>query len=109
ALGELPQAHLPTRTVRQKRSLLKHRQNLVSRRVALQNSLRAAFQQQAMNLDPGHRAWTEKGIEYIRCEARPIADCTPEELWRGLVHQELEALEHAMLLLKELEQKLDAM
>ena len=109
ALGQLPQAHMPTRAVRQKRSLLKHRQNLVARRVALQNSLRAAFQQQGINLDRGHRAWTAKGLEFIRSEARPIARCSAEELWRGLVHQELEALEHTVLLLQDLESQLDAM
>jgi hypothetical protein len=40
-----------------------------------------------MTLMPvGHRAWTGAGLAGIAAHARPLADCGPEQLWRGRLH-----------------------
>jgi len=46
ALEQLPTVHVPAPETRQRRALLKYRQSLITRRVAIQNHLRAIAQRQ---------------------------------------------------------------
>src|SRR5262249_32781958 len=59
ALGQLATVTLPPTAVRQWRSLIATRQNLVGRRVALQNRLRALFVAQGLPAPRGAKAWSE--------------------------------------------------
>jgi transposase len=59
ALGQLPQVRPPEKPVREKRSLLSYRQGLVTRRVAVQNRIRAVLLAQGLAAPRGHRAWTQ--------------------------------------------------
>jgi transposase len=42
-IGELPEVRMPSTEVRARRSLVKYRQSLIGRRVAVQNEIRAVF------------------------------------------------------------------
>jgi transposase len=109
ALGELPTVPMPTRAARQYRALVQYRDRLVGRRTAAQNRIRALAQRHGILLPVGHRAWTKAGLELIASLARPLADCGPEELWRGELALELRELERLMALVEEAEKRLDAL
>ena len=55
------------------------------------------------------RAWTAAGLAGIAQFARPLAECGPEELWRGLLDLALTAYRQAVALVAEAEGKLDAL
>jgi transposase len=109
ALDELPTVQLPSAAIRQKRSLLKFRQLLISQRVALQNHIRALFVAQGLIAPRGHRAWTVAGLDWLDDEARPLAECAPHELWRGQLHVSLAAYRSLIEQLAAIEAKLDAL
>ena len=108
-LGSLPTVHVPGPKVRQWRSLIQYRHGLVDRRTALKNSIRGIFQRQGERLPVGHKAWTEAGIAEWRKEARPLSKCTMEQLWRGMLHEELEQLESIETHIASVEKKLDGL
>ena len=85
AVGQLPTVVLPDPATRQRRALIATRQELVGRRVRCQNRIRALFAGQGMPTPKGARAWTTTGLAGIELEARPLAECPPDHLWRGLL------------------------
>jgi transposase len=107
-LGKFPRVTLPAKEIREQRGLIETRQKLVGRRVALQNRLRAILVSQGLPAPVGARAWTATGLAGIAAHARPLADCTPSELWRGRLHLALSELAHVQGLLAQAEKKLDA-
>src|SRR6516225_5654375 len=82
-LDQLPTVTLPPTAVRQWRSLIACRQTLVGRRVAVQNRIRALFVGQGLPAPRGYRSWSSIGLEGLDLQAKPLAECGPEELWRG--------------------------
>ena len=84
-LDQLPTVALPPSAVRQWRSLIAVRQALVGRRVAVQNRIRALFVAQGMPAPRGARAWSEIGLAGIAAHAKPLGECGPDDLWRGLL------------------------
>jgi transposase len=96
ALGQLPTVTLPDATARQRRALIAHRQALVGRRVAAQNRIRSLFAGRGLPSPRGHRAWTETGLAGLDLRAKPLADCAPEELWRGMLHLALADYRHLL-------------
>jgi transposase len=99
ALGQLPTVTIPPQQTRQWRSLIAYRQTLVGRRVAVQNRLRALLLGQGLPAPRGHRAWTELGLPGIAQHAKPLAECGPDELWRGLLDLALTELRQTRELL----------
>src|SRR5215470_466644 len=85
ALGQLPTVTLPPTTVRQWRSLIAVRQTMVGRRIAVQNRIRALFVAQGLPAPRGAKAWSSTGLAGIALQAKTLADCGPDELWRGLL------------------------
>src|SRR5204862_3120730 len=85
ALGQLPTVAVPEKRVREWRALIAHRQALVTQRVAAQNRIRAVLVGQGLPAPRGAKAWSAAGLAGIAQFARPLADCPPDELWRGLV------------------------
>jgi transposase len=85
AIGQLPTVTLPDPPTRQRRLLIAFRQELVGRRVACQNRIRALFAGQGLPTPRGHRAWTETGLAGIEHQSKPLAECADDELWRGLL------------------------
>lgn len=66
-------------------------------RDACQNRIRALFATHAVAMPAGAKTWTADGLDVLGAEARELAGCGPDELWRGMlgiaVHQYRE-LEH---------------
>ena len=109
ALGQLPTVTVPPPATRQRRALIASRQGLVGRRVAVQNRVRAILVGQGLPAPRGAKAWTELGLGGIGQHAKPLAECGPDELWRGLLDLALEEYRHALGLIDQAEAKLDAL
>jgi transposase len=107
-LGQLPTVTLPPTAVRQWRSLMAARQNLVGRRIAVQNRIRALFVAQGLPAPRGAKAWTETGLAGIALQAKPLAACGPDELWRGLLELALTEYRQVGALVVQAEARLDA-
>src|SRR5262249_50997802 len=107
ALGQLPTVALPPPATRQWRALTAYRQSLVGRRVAVQNRLRALFVAQGLPAPRGHRAWTATGLDGLALQGKPLADCGPGELWRGLLALALAEYRQLVELLQDAERRLD--
>jgi transposase len=108
-LGQFPTVAIPPKEIREKRALIEHRQKLVGRRVALQNRIRSILVSQGLAAPGGAKAWTELGLAGIAAHARPIAECSTLELWRGRLQLTLSELEQVRRLLDGAEKKLDEM
>jgi transposase len=109
ALGELPTVPMPAKAAREYRALVQYRDRLVGRRTAAQNRIRALAQRHGVLLPAGHRAWTKAGLDLIGAPARPLAECGPEDLWRGELALELKELGSLMALVEEAGARLDAL
>jgi transposase len=107
ALGQLPTVTLPPPTVRQWRSLIAVRQAWVGRRVAVQNRIRALFVAQGLPAPRGAKAWSSTGLAGIALQAKPLADCGPDELWRGLLELALTEYRQLSELVAQAETRLD--
>ncbi len=55
----------------------------------------------------GARAWTVLGLQGIAQHAKPLAECGPEELWRGLLDLTLTDYRQVRQLLDQAEKRLD--
>jgi transposase len=108
-LGKFPTVVIPAKEVREKRGLIEHRQKLVGRRVALQNRIRSILAGQGLPAPVGVRAWSATGLAGIAAHARPLADCGPDELWRGRLHLTLAELAGVKGLLDQADAKLDGL
>src|SRR5438874_3746598 len=82
-LGKFPGVAIPAKEVRERRALIELRQKLVGRRVAPQNRIRSVFVGQGVPAPRGALAWTRVGLAGMAEHARPLAECGPDELWRG--------------------------
>jgi len=108
-LEQLPTVTLPTAAVRQWRSLLATRQHLLGRRVATQNRIRALFVAQGLPAPRGAKAWSTSGLAGLAAHAKPLADCDPEQLWRGLLDLALVEYRQVNELIGQTETRLDAL
>src|SRR3954469_3643526 len=107
AIGQLPTVTLPDPPTRQRRMLIAFRQELVGRRVAAQNRIRAVFAGQGLPTPRGARAWTAAGLEGIEAHARTLADCGPAELWRGMLDLAVAEYRAVEARIGEIETRLD--
>jgi transposase len=108
-LDQLPTVTLPPTEVRQWRSLIACRQTWVGRRIAVQNRIRALFVAQGLPAPRGARAWTVTGLAGIATQAKALAECGPDELWRGLLELALTEYRQVCDLVAQAEARLDAM
>lgn len=107
AMNQLSTVHMPERLVRQKRALISYRQTLVKRRTQIKNSIRAILNREGLKLPAGQQGWTKEQQKRLRELAAPLTKVDLNELWRGQLWVELEALAMAALHLKEVEDKLN--
>lgn len=91
-MGEFPKVELPTSKVRQWRSLIAYRHTLVARRTAIKNNIRSLLDRQGIAHTAGKSGWTAAALASLAGLAKPMEEASDEELWRGQVHVELEAL-----------------
>lgn len=108
-LGKFPAVNVPPKEVREKRGLIETRQKLVGRRVALQNRIRAILVAQGLPAPRGSKAWSKIGRAGIAAYARPLADCSDSEIWRGRLQLALDELDFAIGLVSQADHKLDKM
>lgn len=109
AIGQLPTVTLPDPATRQRRMLIAFRQDLVGRRVAAQNRIRALLAGAGLPVPRGHRAWTAAGLAGIEQQGRALADCGPEELWRGMLGLAVAEYRAAAERVADAEERLDAL
>ncbi len=107
AAGQLPTVAVPAAAARQLRALIEHRQKLVGRRVAVQNRIRAIVVGQGLAAPGGAKAWTRTGLAGMAQQARPLADCPADELWRGRLQLALTELAQVAALAAQAEAKLN--
>ncbi|MBN9516898.1 IS110 family transposase [bacterium] len=108
AVGQIQPVVVPVKAVREWRALIAHRQALVTHRVAAQNRIRAVLVGQGLPAPRGAKAWTAAGLAGIAQFARPLAECEPDDLWRGLLDLALTAYRQADELVAAAEAALDA-
>jgi transposase len=109
ALDQINPVHIPAPPVRERRHLLEHRRSLIAERTRCKNRIRSTLLLKGMKLPPGKSGWSQEARAELRKQSRPLADCGAEELWRGIVHSELEHLEQIEKLAATVTDKLDEM
>jgi transposase len=108
--GFFPKVHVPKREVRQKRSFIVYRDDFVKRITKIKNSIRAILTREDIHQPCGKKGWTIKALAPIRQLAMDLNEITePEDLWKGQLNSELQALDDTTSLLKGIESKLDAL
>ena len=106
--GFFPTVHVPKRDIRQKRSLIAYRADIVTRITKVKNSIRALLSREDIHLPSNKKGWTIKALISIRELALPIREVTDlEDIWKGHLHCELELLDNLTEQLRNIESKLD--
>ena len=70
SVNQLPQVELPSKEVREWRSLIHYRQSLVARRTMIKNTIRSILTRQAISMPSGKRAWTNAGRKWLASHRR---------------------------------------
>jgi len=107
AMGELKGVHTPTLRHREFRSLVKYRKTLDGRINKTKNAIRAWFVNHGIEIATGEKAW-HTGRERINSFRKPLADCGPDELWKGELDIELTILDSLTEQLNGVVKKLEA-
>jgi transposase len=92
AVNQLREVYIPPLEVRQWRSLITYRQQLVRRRTKIKNHIRDLLLREGQLLGRGSSGWSQVAIKQLSEQARPFSECGPAELWRGELQLELEQL-----------------
>jgi len=109
AMNQLPMVQLPSKKVRQWRSLICYRNTLVARRTAIKNHIRSILDRQGIGWPVGPSGWTDKAFVSLKRIAGFIENANPDDLWRFELRMELEAMVQAQMLINRVEVKLDAL
>ena len=107
--GQLPTVHMPASAVREHRALIQYRSQLVGLRTRIKNTIRSLIARQGRGMASGAAGWTLVEMDKLRQWARPWDQADGEDLWRGQLHEELQALEQIEQQLRRVEHKLDAL
>jgi transposase len=109
AMGQHRYVHMPSSSVRQWRELISYRDDLVCRCTASKNRIRAILDRQGDRWPAGRKGWTQESLKTLKTMSRPLSECPPEALWRGLLHEEISSLEQMLEHVAQVTQKLDAL
>ena len=107
AMGELKAVHTPSPEHREFRSLVKYRKTLDNRVNKTKNTIRAWFVNHGIEIATGEKAW-HTGRERINSFRKPIAECGPDELWKGQLDIELDILDSLTKQLDTIVKRLEA-
>ncbi len=107
AMGELKGVHTPSLQHREFRSLVKYRKTLDGRINKTKNAIRAWFVNHGIEIATGEKAW-HTGREHINSFRKPLADCGPDELWKGELDIELTILDSLSQQITGVVKKLEA-
>ena len=115
SVNQLPLVELPSKEVREWRSLIHYRQSLVARRTMIKNTIHAILDRQAIRMPSGKPGWTNAGRRRLEILAGAGADPTqfwtqldPTEWWRGQLAEELRQLREVECSIGSVEKQLDA-
>lgn len=108
AMGQLPVVHMPSKAVRQWRSLIEYRKSLRDRRTAIKNSIRSILTREGIEWKSGKSGWTQKALAYLRTMASSEEE-NEGSLWRMQLSVELDLFLAVEQALGEVTAKLDAM
>lgn len=109
SMNQIPLVHVPQRAVRQWRSLILYRHKLVERRTAIKNAIHAILVSEGRAMSRGPKSWNDKSMTQLRVLARPLEECSRDDLWRGHLQMELTNLDQLQEQILKLEEKLDAL
>ncbi len=106
SMNELHPVHMPSETHREFRSLVKYRKTLDQRINKMKCTIRAWFVNRGISIDRGEKAWCT-GRALIDSYRKPLAECSPNELWKGQLDIELTQLDtltqHLQTVVRQLE------
>lgn len=115
AVNQLPLVEVPTKVVREWRSLIQYRQTLVARRTAIKNTIRSILNRQAIAMPSGRSGWTNafrKTLNRLAGAGDDMAvfwaSLEPEQWWRGQLAEELRQLREVDCSISSVEKQLDA-
>lgn len=106
SMGELVPTHVPTKTIRERRRLIKYRKKNVDRINSCKSSIRSIFVNQGITISQGASTW-HSGRCFLIENAKPLSECEPHELWRGELDLELKLLETLESQLAVIEKQLE--
>ena len=109
AVNQLRPVYIPLIEVRQWRALITYRQRLVRRRTQIKNHIRDLLLREGQILARGAKCWSKLGQELLTSLARPWAEVTMAELWRGELWEELQQLELLQQRLATVEEQLNTL
>lgn len=110
AADQLPQVYMPSRAVRAHRALIRYRLGLLDRVKRIKNTIRSLFVREGLPLESGSSAWSVSSRTRLGGLSRGWDELDKlEELWRGQLGEELEALCRAEEQLARVECKLNAL
>ncbi len=107
AVNQLKPTHVPAPQMREYRSLIKYRKQLVGRETSIKNSVRSIFANRGIEISRGKQTWYT-GRDFVDSHRKKLEDCSADELWKGELDQQLTQLDQTTELLKEVEKKLNA-
>ncbi len=115
AMNQLPRVEVPSKAVREWRSLIQYRQALVARRTAIKNTIRSILTRQSLDMPTGKKGWTNAYRKELDRLAGAGADMAalwasldPEAWWRGQLAEELRQLDEVGCAISSVEKRLDA-
>jgi len=115
AVNQLPLVTVPSKEVREWRSLIHYRQGLVARRTAIKNTIRAILNRQALATPLGKKGWTRQTRRRLDELAGASGDMAafwatlpPTEWWRGQLAEDLRQLDEVECAIGSVERRLDA-
>lgn len=97
ASGQLRTICVPPRDVREWRSLIAYRHQMIRERTRCKNRIKSLLRNELM---PTKGLWTKLGMTSARCLAKPLSLCDQSEFWRGILWEEI-------IRIKEINQRLD--
>lgn len=114
AVNQLPLVKVPSKEVREWRSLIHYRQGLVARRTAIKNTIRSILNRQAIDMPSGRSGWTNAfrktldGLAGVGDDAGAFwTTLGPTEWWRGQLAEELRQLDQVSCAIGSVEQRLN--
>lgn len=115
AANQLPLVDIPSKEVREWRSLIHYRQALVARRTAIKNTIRAILNRQAIAMPGGRSGWTNAfrntldRLAGVGEDASPFwSTLDPTQWWRGQLAEELRQLDEVSRAISAVERRLNA-
>jgi transposase len=104
--GQLKTVQIPEAAHRGWRELISARHAWVQMRTQVKNRIRALLKRQNL-----HRKelWSKPGLAWLADLAKPLADISAGEMWRGILAEEVAGLECLEQRIASMEQRLDAM